>query len=315
MRAWNVAEAGAQPEISVVPVPEVGAGTVLVKVKAAGLNPIDNALAAGVMAQMIAHEYPLVLGRDAAGVVAAVGEGVEHVAVGDEVLGHVLLAPPIHHGTLAEFALLPADAVVAKPAALDFGAAAALPLSGAAAFAAVAAINARAGQIVLVVGASGGVGSYVVQLLAGRGVTVVATGTADDSGRLLRLGATSVVDYTAGPVAQQVRAAYPNGVDSLIDLVSRTADTLPLDVVRAGGAVASTGGAADEQILSARSLTGLNIMAAPTRDVVGPLAEQAAAGTLTIDVEQVLDFDRAADGLAGIAGGKARGKTVVRVED
>ena len=208
------------------------------------------------LAEMMPHEYPVVLGRDAAGVVEAVGAGVDHVAVGDEVIGHVLLAPPIQAGTLAEYALLPAAAVAAKPAGLDFVTAAALPLAGAAAVAAVDAIDPRPGQTVLVNGASGGVGSYAIQLLAARGVTVVATGTAEDADRLTGLGAATVIDYTAGPVAEQVRAAYPDGVDALIDLAAYTPDAPPLDAVRKGGRVAASTGAADEQTLAAAGLTG-----------------------------------------------------------
>ncbi|TDO47799.1 alcohol dehydrogenase-like protein [Kribbella sp. VKM Ac-2527] len=90
---------------------------------------------------MLSHEYPLVLGRDAAGVVEAIGAGVDHVQVGDEVFGHVLLAPPVQAGTLADYALLPAASVTVKPAELDFVTAAALPLAGAAAVAAVDAIS------------------------------------------------------------------------------------------------------------------------------------------------------------------------------
>jgi NADPH:quinone reductase-like Zn-dependent oxidoreductase len=119
--------------------------TVLVRVKAAGLNPIDNGIAAGLMAHLMPHEYPLILGRDAAGVVTAVDAGVDRVQIGDEVIGHVLLAPPIQAGTLAEYALLPAAAVTRKPAGLDFTAAAALPLAGAAAVAAVGAIDPEPG--------------------------------------------------------------------------------------------------------------------------------------------------------------------------
>jgi NADPH:quinone reductase-like Zn-dependent oxidoreductase len=315
MRALNVPAAGEQPRVSDVPVPEVTAGHVLIKVKAAALNAIDNALASGMMAGMMPHEYPLVIGRDAAGIVEAVGAGVDHVAVGDEVLGHILLAPPIKTGTVAEYALLPAAAVAVKPAGLDFVTAAALPLAGAAAVAAVNAIHAQPGQTVLVVGATGGVGSYAVQLLAARGATVVATGTDDDADRLTGLGASAVVDYTAGPVAGQVLAAHPEGVDGLIDLVSRSADGLPLTAVRKGGAVASTLGAADEQALAAAGLTGSNIMGGPVREVTAPLAEQAAAGTLKVDVTTVLPLDEAAAGLATIASGKARGKIVVKLAD
>src|SRR3954464_1629030 len=93
MLALHVPTAGEQPTLSDIPVPEVGEGTVLVRVRAAGLNAFDNAVARGMLAGMLPHEYPLVLGRDAAGVVEAVGAGVDHVSIGDEVVGHVLMAP------------------------------------------------------------------------------------------------------------------------------------------------------------------------------------------------------------------------------
>ena len=224
MRAFHVPAAGAQPQLSDLPVPDVTEGTVLIRVKAAGLNAFDNAVAAGMLTEMMPHEYPLVLGRDAAGVVEAVGSGVDHVGIGDEVIGHVLMAPPIHAGTLAEYALVPAAAVTAKPAGLDFLAAAALPLAGAAAVATVEAIDPQPGQVVLVNGASGGVGSFAIQLLAARGATVVATGTAEDAERLVDLGARVVIDYTSGPVSEQVRSVYPDGADALIDLVNYTPD-------------------------------------------------------------------------------------------
>jgi NADPH:quinone reductase-like Zn-dependent oxidoreductase len=154
MRALHVPAAGAQPELGEVPTPTAAEGTVLIRVKAAGLNPIDNGIASGMMAGMLPHEYPLVLGRDAAGVVEAVGEGVEDIAIGDEVLGHVLLAPPIQAGTIADYAVLPAASVVHKPQGLDFTTAAALPLAGAAAAQTIDAINPQAGQTVLINGAS-----------------------------------------------------------------------------------------------------------------------------------------------------------------
>jgi NADPH:quinone reductase-like Zn-dependent oxidoreductase len=267
------------------------------------------------MAGMIPHEYPLVLGRDAAGIVEAVGAGVDHVQAGDEVFGHVLLASPVKNGTLAEYAVLPAAAVSAKPAGLDFVTAAALPLAAAAAAAAVDAVDPQPGQVLLVAGASGGVGSYAVQLAAARGATVVATGTPGDASRLAGLGAATVIDYTAGPVADQVLAAHPDGVDALIDLVSYSADALPLTAVRKGGTVASILSAVSDDALAAVGLTGSNVMAGPVREVTAPLAEQAAAGTLKVDVTTVLPLDRAAEGLATIAAGQARGKIVIKISD
>jgi NADPH:quinone reductase-like Zn-dependent oxidoreductase len=314
MRALHVPAAGEQPQLSELPTPVVADGQVLIKVRAAGLNAVDNAIAAGMMAGMIPHEYPLVLGRDAAGVVEAVGAGVDHVAVGDEVVGHVLLAPPVKAGTLAEYAVLPAAAVVPKPAGLDFVTAAAVPLAGAAATAVVDGVDAQSGQTVLVSGATGGVGSYAVQLLAARGVTVVATGTPADAGRLAALGATTVVDYTKGSVAEQVLAVHPDGVDALIELAAFTPGDSALDAVRKGGKVSATTPAADEEALAGAGLTGGTIMAGPGREVVGPLVESAAAGSLRVDVTTVLPLERAAEGLATIAAGEARGKIVVTID-
>jgi NADPH:quinone reductase-like Zn-dependent oxidoreductase len=229
------------------------------------------------------------------------------------VFGHVLLAPPIQAGTLAEYALLPAAGTAAKPAGLDWVTAAALPLAGAAATAAVDAVDPRPGQVVLIVGAAGGVGSYAIQLLAARGATVLATGTPADAGRLTGLGAAAVLDYTTAPVADQVRAAYPGGIDALIDLVSYAPDDLPLTALRKGGTVASSLGAASDETLAADGLAGTNIMAMPTRDVISALAGQVLDGTLRVDVETILPLANAADGLATLASGQARGKIVVQV--
>jgi NADPH:quinone reductase-like Zn-dependent oxidoreductase len=259
------------------------------------------------------REYPVILGRDAAGVVEAVGPGVSQVKVGDEVVGTVPLAPPIQAGTLAEYALMPADSVAAKPVGLDFVSAAAIPLAGAVATAAVDAVDPRPGQTVLVNGASGGVGSYAIQLAAARGADVVATGTAADADRLRRLGAGTVVDYTAAPVTEQVRAAYPDGVDALIDLVAYTTRTLPLAAVASGGVVASALGAADGEALAAAGLTGGNVTGTVTAALIARLVDQAAAGTLAVDVTSVLPLDRATDGLRQLAKGEARGKIVISI--
>ena len=315
MRALHVPAAGERPQLSDLPVPEPGEGQVLIRVKAAGLNAIDNGIAAGMMAEMMEHAYPLVLGRDAAGVVEATGPGVTGITAGEEVFGHVLLAPPIQAGTLAEYALLPAAGTAPKPAGLDWVTAAALPLAGAAASAAVDAVGPRPGDVVLLVGAAGGVGSYAIQLLAAKGATVLATGTPADTERLKGLGAATVLDYTTAPVADQVRVAYPGGIDALIDLVSYAPDDLPLTALRKGGTVASSLGAASDEALAADGLTGTNIMAMPTREIISTLAGQVLDGTLKVDVETILPLANAADGLATLASGQARGKIVVQVGD
>src|SRR5659263_643707 len=218
MRALTVLEAGAQPVVADITTPEAGPGTVLVRIKAASLNAVDAAIAGGMLAGMMPHEYPLVIGRDAAGVVEAIGAGVEGIAVGDAVIGAVAFAAPIQAGTIAEYAAFPVATITPKPAGLSFEAAASLPIAGATAVAAVDAVSPQPGDVVLVTGAAGGVGSFVVQLLAQRGAT-------------------------------------------------------------------------QGELLESRGLTGFNVGANPGPDVVGPLAEAAAAGTLKVDVSTVLTLD------------------------
>jgi NADPH:quinone reductase len=106
-----------------------------------------------------------------------------------------------------------------------------------------------------------------------------------------------------------------DGIDALIDLVSYAPDDLPLTALRKGGTVASSLGAASDEALAADGLVGTNIMAMPTSDVISALAGQVLDGILKVDVETILPLASAADGLATIASGRARGKIVVQVGD
>ncbi|WP_244931163.1 NADP-dependent oxidoreductase [Nocardioides sp. W7] len=311
MRAVHITGPGEQLQLADLPIPTPSADEVLLRVHAASLNPLDNHIAAGWLEGMFEHRYPLVLGRDASGVVEAVGERVTGVQVGDEVIAHILFEPPFQAGTLAEYALVPGRTVTPKPADLDHVTAAALPLAGGAARMLVDAVNPVAGQVVLINGASGGVGRYAVQLLSQQGVTVLATGTSADAERLREIGADLVIDFTLGAVAKRVLEVYPQGVDALINLTGYTLEEVPVGAVRSGGVVRTTTQMPTDENIVELGLTGGGIIASPTRDVIEPLALGAASGELMVDVHRVLTLDEAIEGLAEIADGRARGKLVV----
>jgi NADPH:quinone reductase-like Zn-dependent oxidoreductase len=315
MKALALTNFDTPPAVQDLPTREPGPGQVRVRVKAAGLNGMDAAISSGMAKAMATHQFPVVIGRDAAGIVDAVGSGVEHVSVGDEVLGHILFEPPLHHGTIAEYAVLPADAVVAMPASLDFNEAAALPLAGAAALAAVEAADVRQGQTVLIAGAGGGVGSFAIQLAVARGAAVIATGLPEDADRLRRLGASNVVDYRQD-VAAQVLADHPEGVDALIDLVTFDPDTFAklAQAVRPGGTVGSTTTGATPDALEAAGLTGRAIGAVPNRETLGTLLGEIERGALRVDVQHILTLDEATKGLEKLASRTARGKLVVAID-
>lgn len=316
MKALVMNEFDSTPVLEELPDPEPGAGQVRVRVRSAGLNKIDAMISGGMLKGMAEYHFPVVLGRDVAGTVDAIGSGVDHVSVGDEVIGHVLMDGTLHHGTLAEYAIVPADGVVPKPANLGFDEAAALPLAAAAALAAVDAVDLTPGGSVLIVGASGGVGEYAVQLAASKGATVLATGLPEDGERLRGLGASDVLDYRQDVVAL-VRQTRPDGVDGLIDLVSYDAESLGTlaTAVREGGRIASTLNAADAEALAARAITGTNIMASPDRRTLTSLVELIERGDLRVAVDQTLPLDQAIRGLETLATGQARGKIVCTLSD
>ena len=154
-----------------LPAPTPAPNEVLVRVHGSSVNPVDNGIAAGMLRQMgVEYEFPAILGRDYAGVVEQVGAEVTRYAVGDEVFGFLLHAnPTVHDGSWAELIAVPQDMFIGgAPQGVDLATAGAAPLAGIAAIMAIDALDLSEGDTVLIVGASGGVGSLAVQLAARR---------------------------------------------------------------------------------------------------------------------------------------------------
>ncbi|MGZ4381504.1 MAG: NADP-dependent oxidoreductase [Gaiellaceae bacterium] len=297
-----------------LPTPEPAADELLVRVHASSINPIDVLAAAGALKGMMEYDFPSVLGRDFAGVVEAVGSEVVGSKVGDAVLGFIT-KPVLHDGAWADY--LPvrvAGFVVPKPEALDFASAAALPIAALTALAAVDAVDPHPGDVVLVIGAGGGVGSFAVQLAAQRGASVIATAKPGDEQRLLDLGAAETVDYTGGDIVAAVREGHPDGVRSVIDLVNHGDDFMPaVALVQAGGRTASPLGAANADELAAREITGTNVMAShPGPAGLARLAESAASGELKVVIDAIRPLEEVPAAVEEFARGK-RGKVVVSI--
>jgi hypothetical protein len=216
MKAFALTSADKPATLVDLPDPGVPAGGVRIRVRATSVNGIDVYVANGYLVPMMEHRFPTVVGRDFAGVVDAVGEGRIDLAAGDEVFGFVPTTPPLETGTFAELVAGGPELVVARrPAGVSAEAAASIPLAGATALGSIDAAAIGAGDTVLVVGATGGVGSFVVQLAALRGATVIATAKAGDEDAFVRgLGAAETVDYTSGDVAQAIAGRFPDGIDA-----------------------------------------------------------------------------------------------------
>lgn len=329
MRAIAVRQFGAAPELMELPEPTPAAGELRIRLTAAGLNPFDWKVADGVLDGRLPHVFPLVLGMDGAGTVDALGDGVTQWRVGDQVYGQ-FFAPPVGRGTFADYVCVPATVAMARtPGTVSLAAAAGAPTAGMTAITlrdalwsqsaesadgsgpASAAGSVDGPRTVLVVGATGGVGSFFTQLAAANGAHVVATASSGQAERMRSLGAAETVDFAKGSVIDQVRSLGVGPVDALVDLVSPAPAFAELArLVAAGGAALTTIGAADVEALAARKVRGVNIQMRASSELLGRLTAEIDAGRLRIPVEHELRLDEAAKAISENKSGRARGKTV-----
>ncbi|POX42107.1 hypothetical protein C3486_06435 [Streptomyces sp. Ru73] len=294
-----------------LPQPEPGPGEVLVAMAVAGLNPVDWKIADGMLKDAVPHSFPLVLGADGAGEVVAIGPGVRRWTVGDQVFGQFQLVGR-GGGSYADYAVAAEDAIAHAPRNVTYATSAAVPTAGMTAYNLVEETRIAEGKRVLVVGATGGVGTFVTQLAAQRGAEVIATAREGSAELMTQFGAAATVDHTRGPVAEQVRAAHPDGVDVLVDLVSGPEAFAEMTgVVREGGTVVSTIGAADADMLIDQNLRGFNFVNRPSPQLLSILADQLDAGRLTVLITSEVQLQEAPEALARSRTGRAQGKTVI----
>ncbi|MET7616206.1 NADP-dependent oxidoreductase [Streptomyces sp. NPDC005408] len=311
MRAVAVRAFKAEPELIQVPKPEPGEGEVLVKIEYAALNPFDWKAADGALDGRVPHVFPLVIGSDFAGKVDVVGPGDSRFRVGDRVFGQAT-RPPVGTGTYAEYVTMPQDAAIAfVPDGLPLKTAALLPTAGMTAAQLVDAARAGAGQSLLLIGAAGGVGSFLTQLAAARGVQVLAAVRGDEHSRMSALGAAATLDSTSSDLGTAVRDACPDGVDALVDLVSADPSSFAANaaLVHAGGLALTTRGVAGEAGLPA-GVEGIDFQQRASAALLDTLAAAAADGSLRTPVNAELPLEKAPDALAQSRAGGARGKTV-----
>jgi NADPH2:quinone reductase len=316
MKAFALTAADQPAALTDLPDPEIGPDEALVRVHTASVNGFDVYQASGGLMAMMPHDLPTVVGRDMAGVVVAVGPECSDVAAGDEVLGFVTIAPPLHRGTWAELVAGGSGLILApKPAGLAWEAAAAIPLAASTALDAVDAVDPKAGDTVLVMGGTGGVGAFAIQFAVQRGARVIATAKPREDDAFVRsLGATETIDWTQSGLGDAVRRLVPDGLTALIDMVSQAEAFMALAaLVRDGGRASTTLGAADVPALAERSITATNVMGTPTPEKLSSLAEQAASGTLQVHIQQTFPIADALSAMAAFSAG-TRGKLVLTVE-
>ncbi len=332
MRALAIRRYKASAQLMELPRPEPGPGDLLVRVRAASVNPLDYKIRDGVVKVLVPYSFPLILGNDLAGDVEAIGPGVTKFEVGDAIYSRL---DKDRIGAMAEYALVRESAAAKKPACLDYVEAASLPLVGLTAWQALIELaRLQAGQQVLIQAGSGGVGTFAIQLAKHLGAQVATTASARNHALVKSLGADVAIDYKTTRFEELAK-------DQDVVLDTQAGDTLlrSFAAVKPGGVVVTIGGRPDARFARAWGLSPplvwilgfLNrrvdrlasekgvrfeylFMRASGEQLekIGALVDQ---GVVKPVLDKTFPLEAAAGAISYVESGRAIGKVVVRVAD
>ena len=315
MRACIIEQFGGRDQMKAasLPEPEPGEGEVLIRIHAAGINPVDWKIREGMLKEMFPHRFPLILGWEMAGVVEATGHSARRFKAGDEVYAYAR-RPEIHKGTYAEYIVLPESYLARKPAGLSMTEAGSIPLTALTAFQALfEAGRLRKGQSVFILGASGGVGSSAVQLAAGAGARVIGLASEANHDYVKSLGAEAMIDYQRGDFIQSLGELLPQGADLVFDC--RGGDTLVRGqlCVRPGGRLVSITEHVDEESLKQRDVRFGYVFVEPNAPQLDHIRELVEKGRFKPNVSHTFSLVEAVNAHEQMETGHTRGKIVLRV--
>ena len=313
MRAFALSEVGTHGAVIDLPVPEPEAGQVRVRVAASSVNPGDVAMVNGFYKSFMEYRFPLVPGSDLSGTVDAVGPGVTNFKEGDRVFG-IHGKPFVGGGAMAEFTIALEGNIAHRPAIADDKVGAALPLAGVSALQCVDAARLQRGDVVVILAAAGGIGSFSTQLAKAAGAQVIAAVSARNVDYVRARGADETIDYTSTDVFAAVKANHPGGVAALLALRGSKEDVAKLGgLVREGGHVISMIGAADANELAKRNVSSTNVRTVVTTAALNRLTSLLNAGSITPPEIKTYALDQAGEAFDEVAAGHERGKVVVTV--
>ncbi len=288
-----------------VPRPTPAADELLVRVAAAGVNPVDAKVRSGAFKRG-GEKLPAIPGYDVSGVVEEIGAKVTRFKKGDPVYAYLSLQ---RGGAYAQYAIVKEEEAAARPAKLSDAEAAAVPLAALTAWQAlVETAKLQSGQSVLIHGGSGGVGSFAVQIAKARGAKVFATASTRNQETLKKLGADVPIDYTTTKFEEVAKE-----VDVVLDMISGDTLRRSYDVLKKGGFLVSILGPPDRAELEKRGLRGEGILVRPSGAMLGEISQLIEAGKIDVVVSEKLPLAEAAKAHRQIETGHTRGKIVLTV--
>lgn len=291
-------------ELADVPIPEIGEAEALVKVEAFGVGIHDRYFIPSDAA------FPYVIGVGGSGVIAEIGRDVSRFSVGDRVILTSILQPK--GGCWAEYVAVPQESLIPLPDKMDFTAGAAMPVAGKTALESLRALDLAEDDTVFIAGASGAIGTLVIQMAAARGVRVAASASHKNQEYMRSLGAVKTVDYSDPDWKRQVKQWMPDGVAAALAIQPGTA-TDCVEVVKDGGKVVTVSGD------SAESQRGISVFQfqhhADTATALAKLVSNVAEGRPRLVLERIYPFKQALEALEKTETRHARGKLTVTMAD
>jgi NADPH:quinone reductase-like Zn-dependent oxidoreductase len=290
------------------PRPKPGKGEVLIRVHAAGVNPIDWKVRAGYMKDFIPYSFPLILGWDVSGVIDELGPKVSRFKKNDEVYS---LPDHTRNGAYAEYIVARESEVALKPSTLHHIRAAAVPLATLTAWQALFdTAQLQPEQRVLIHGAAGGVGHFAVQLAKWKGSHVIGTASAKNHEMLYKLGADELIDYTTQRFEDVTR-----NIDVVLDTIGGDTQERSWQVLKKGGILVSFVQSPSENKAKEHGVRGIRLGARPNGQELAEIAKIIHAGNLAPVIDRILPLSEVRRAHELSESGHTRGKMVLRVKD
>jgi NADPH:quinone reductase-like Zn-dependent oxidoreductase len=304
MKAIRIYEYGNADTLKLDEAPQLSIGDdqILVRVRDAGVNPIDWKIRQGYMKQVMPANFPLTLGQDFAGEVVERGKAVDQFAIGNRVFGFA-------QGTYAEYAAAPISTVAAMPQSMDFATAAALPTAGSTALQIIRdVVKAAAGITVLIHGAAGGVGSFASQIARNMGARVIGTATGPDLDYLKSLHVDEIIDFKRERFEEKA-----SGVDAVVDLVGGETLARSYAVVKKGGVLVTTVQPVDESAAKQAGIRAVQMFMKRNAADLAELARLVEKGAVKPRLSQTMELKQAREAQELSETGRAQGKVVLKV--
>ncbi len=291
-----------------IEIPELQEGDVLLKIKAAGVNPVDAVITQGYYKDMLPHSFPVIPGWDVTGTIEDRGHAARRFSVGEDVYAYAR-RPEVKWGTYAEYIVIPESYLSKKPVNITFEEAAGIPLAGLTAYQGIFdAGDLQKGQRVLIVGASGGVGGFGIQLAKNKGAEVIGVASEENHFFMKQLGADHTIDYKKQDIGKAAREIYEEGVDLIFDCNGAESMKQSLKALKPGGKVVSTlsqGEDVDKDI-------NFNfVFVEPNSSQLDELRGLADTGKLKVEITRSYNLKEASQALEQIQSSHTTGKMVI----